>query len=62
MRLVLGELKVADVRSAVALNTFTDFENFSTFAPAPGHDRVLDSMLSQVVAWSTALAPVRAAS
>ena len=34
LRLVLGELKVADVRTAVLMSLFTDFENFQTFKPA----------------------------
>ena len=33
LRLVMGELMVADVRSQVMLSMFTDFENFSVFKP-----------------------------
>jgi hypothetical protein len=29
LRLVMGELQVADVRAQVALSLFTDFENFT---------------------------------
>ena len=35
LRLVMGELKVADVRAQCALSLFTDFENFTTFKPQP---------------------------
>src|SRR5258705_2663595 len=35
LRLVMGELKVADVRAQVALSIHADFENFSTFKPRP---------------------------
>ena len=35
LRLVMGEIKVADVRAQVALSLFTDFENFTVFKPAP---------------------------
>ena len=35
LRLVMGELQVADVRAQVGLSLFTDFENFSVFKPAP---------------------------
>src|SRR5882762_5850109 len=38
LRLVMGELMVADVRAQVAVSLYTDFENFSVFKPAP-HQR-----------------------
>jgi NAD(P)H-dependent FMN reductase len=60
LRLVMGELQVADVRAQVALSLYTDFENFSKFAPGPQHEAQADVMLGQVVAWSKALAPLRA--
>jgi NAD(P)H-dependent FMN reductase len=61
LRLVMGELMVADVRGQVMLSLFTDFENFATFKPAAYHGQSLDAMLDQVVAWSGALAPLRKA-
>ncbi|WP_380166816.1 NADPH-dependent FMN reductase [Jannaschia sp. R86511] len=60
LRLVMGELQVADVRSQVALSLMTDFKNFSEFTPADYHEGVLHGMLDQVVAWAQALAPLRA--
>jgi NAD(P)H-dependent FMN reductase len=60
LRLVMGELQVADVRTQVALSLYTDFENFSKLAPGPQHEAQADVMLNQVVAWSKALAPLRA--
>lgn len=59
LRLIMGELQIADVRSQVALSLFTDFENFSTFKPADLHLAGLRSMLDQVVSWGTALQGVR---
>ena len=59
LRLVMGELLVADVRAQVALSLFTDFENFSTFKPAPMHEKSVTVMLDQVVAWGTALKTLR---
>ena len=59
LRLVMGELQVADVRAQVILSLATDFENFSKFKPTPGHEKALDAMLGQVVAWSGALHGVR---
>lgn len=59
LRLVMGELMVADVRAQVLLSLFTDFENFTTFKPGPQHEQALSAMLDQVVAWGTALKTVR---
>lgn len=60
LRLVMAELQVATVRAQVALSLSTDFENFSKFTPAERHTKSLDTMLDQLVAWSNALAPLRA--
>jgi len=59
LRLVMGELMVADVRAQVMLSLFTDFENFATFKPAAHHEQSVNAMLDQVVAWSGALATLR---
>ena len=59
LRLVMGELLVADVRAQVALSLFTDFENFSTFNPAPMHEKSANVMLDQVIAWGGALKTLR---
>ena len=59
LRLVMGELMVADVRAQVMLSLRTDFENYTTFNPAGHHERSVDAMLDQVVAWSRALKTLR---
>jgi NAD(P)H-dependent FMN reductase len=59
LRLVAGELQMADVRQQVALSLITDFENFSVFKPGDYHAASLNTLLDQVIAWSTALAPLR---
>jgi NAD(P)H-dependent FMN reductase len=59
LRLVVGELQMADVRQQVALSLLTEFENFSVFKPSDYNTAALDTLLDQVVAWSTALAPLR---
>jgi NAD(P)H-dependent FMN reductase len=59
LRLIAGELQMADVRTNVALSLFTDFENFSEFKPSERQAQVLDTLLGEVVAWSRALAPLR---
>jgi NAD(P)H-dependent FMN reductase len=60
LRLIAGELHMADVRSQVALSLFTDFENFSVFKPIDAHTDALAATIDQVISWSTALAPLRA--
>jgi NAD(P)H-dependent FMN reductase len=62
LRLVMGELMVADVRAQVMLSLFTDFENMAAFKPAAHHDKSVAAMLDQVEAWSGALAGLRNAS
>ncbi|HEX7045213.1 MAG TPA: NAD(P)H-dependent oxidoreductase [Burkholderiales bacterium] len=59
LRLVMGEIKVADVRQSVLLSLFTDFENMSAFRPAPVQEKAVNTMLEEVVAWGTALKSVR---
>ncbi|SCG52101.1 NADPH-dependent FMN reductase [Micromonospora inositola] len=60
LRLVVAELQMADVRAQVALSLFTDFENFSVFKPGPHQVDAVNTMLDQLVAWSGALATLRA--
>jgi NAD(P)H-dependent FMN reductase len=59
LRLIMGELKVADVRAQVALSMHDDFENFSTFKPRPKQEAAVDAMLDDLVAWGRALEPLR---
>jgi len=59
LRLVMGELQVADVRAQVMLSLFTDFENFSVFKPAPSHEKSVNTMFDQVIAWGGALKIMR---
>ncbi len=59
LRLIMGELQVADVRTQVLLSLFSDFENFSDFKPASMHESYLNTMLDQLVNWATALKSIR---
>jgi NAD(P)H-dependent FMN reductase len=61
LRLVSGELKMADVRTQVALSMFTEFVNFSRLAPGEYQVQALNTLIDEVIAWSGALAPLRAA-
>lgn len=64
LRLTLAEVKVACVRSQVALGLFTDFDipdmsEPGELKPAEHHERILARMLDELVDWSSALRPLR---
>jgi len=59
LRLVMGELQIADVRAQVMLSLFTDFENFTVFTPGAQHERAVTAMLDQLIAWAGALRTLR---
>ena len=59
LRLIMGEMQVADVRAQVGLSLITDFENYSVFKPAPQQEQSVNAMLDQVIAWGGALKTMR---
>ena len=59
LRLVMAELSVATVRSAVALSIFTDFDKENNFTPDERHLTKLGAMFDELVAWGEALKSVR---
>lgn len=64
LRLILSELKVATVRSQVALSlhhdfTITDPAEPGEVTPGPHQERALSTLLNDVLTWSGALAAVR---
>jgi NAD(P)H-dependent FMN reductase len=59
LRLVAGELEMADVRQQVSLSLFDDFDEHADFRPREHHVEALTTMLDQVISWSAALAPLR---
>jgi NAD(P)H-dependent FMN reductase len=61
LRLILGELQVADVRQHVALSLIHDFEGYTEFRPAEMQAMQLGVLVDQVVSWSAALRTVRKA-
>ena len=61
LRQLCGLLGLADVPAQVALHLATDFQDFTVFAPGESRARSLDALLDRVVAWTTALEPVRSA-
>lgn len=59
LRLVAGQLELADVRAQVMLSLFTDFVNMNDFRPDPRNEGDLHTMLDQVIVWADALKPLR---
>src|SRR5881296_1135486 len=49
LRLIAGELQMADVRTNVALSMFTDFVNFTDLAPGDHQLPALTTLIDQVV-------------
>lgn len=59
LRLIAGELQMADVRAQVVLPFATEFRDYTTFAPSAAAGEQLHMMLAQVIAWAGALKPLR---
>ena len=55
LRQIVGELKMADIRAAVALQFGSDFDATFAFRPREFQEQSLHAMLDDLVAWSTAL-------
>ena len=59
LRVVMGELRVASVRTMVPLSLYHDFENFTRFTPSETAMGKADEMLAQLASWGRALRTVR---
>ncbi len=59
MRLVMGELQVATVRTQMAFSLRSDFEDYKIFRPAPYHEKTMTLLFDQVIAWGSAIRKVR---
>jgi NAD(P)H-dependent FMN reductase len=59
LRQVAGELQMADVRAQVVLPLATEFENYRHFRPSESAEESLQTLLDQLIAWSTALLVLR---
>lgn len=59
LRLVMGEIQIADVRAQVTLSLQHDFENFSVFKPGAYQAKAVHAMVDQVLAWGEALWQMR---
>lgn len=61
LRGMLSELQIAHVQKTGMFSLFTDFENFSTFAPSELQAQSVEPMFDQVITWGNALKAVREA-
>ena len=61
LRLIAGVLRMADVRTTVALSMVNGFENSTHFAPGKYQSQALDALFGEVVAWSDRLTSLRLA-
>jgi len=61
LRQMCGAFGIADIPAQVTLTLAADFENMSEFRPRPASTAALNRLLDQVVAWTSALDPLRAA-
>jgi NAD(P)H-dependent FMN reductase len=59
LRGISSELQMAHVRQQLSFSMFTDFENFSVFAPGPQHDDAATLLFDQLESWTGALKSVR---
>ncbi len=60
LRQMCGLLGIADIPAQVMLTLAADFENMTEFRPRPTSTAALNRLLDQVVAWTSALDPLRA--
>lgn len=59
LRLIVGELQIADVRQQVDVSLLTDFEGYTTLRPLPHLEPGLATMFGQIESWAGALRSVR---
>ena len=60
LRAICSELQMAHVRQQLSFSLYSDFENFSTFNPAPLHGGAATTLFGQLESWAGALRTVRA--
>jgi NAD(P)H-dependent FMN reductase len=59
LRGIASELQIAHVRRQLSFSMFTDFEEFTTFAPGPQHDGAAVTLFDQLESWTGAMKGVR---
>jgi NAD(P)H-dependent FMN reductase len=59
LRAICSELQIAHVRQQLSFSMWTDFENFSKFAPGPQHAQSAVVLFDQLESWTQAMKAVR---
>src|SRR4051795_11177180 len=59
LRGIASELQIAHVRQSLTFSLFTDFQNFSTFAPGPQHADAAVALFDQLESWTRAMNTIR---
>jgi NAD(P)H-dependent FMN reductase len=59
LRAICSELQIAHVRQQLSFSMFTDFENFSVFAPGPQHAGSAEVLFDQLESWAAAMKSLR---
>lgn len=59
LRLIAGELQLADVRNSVSLPFASEFEQHKTFRPSASTTESLEAMLEQLLSWTRAMEHAR---
>jgi NAD(P)H-dependent FMN reductase len=59
LRQIMAEVQIATVRAQVMFSLAADFENYRTLKPTPMHEKSLNVLFDQVIAWGGALKTLR---
>jgi NAD(P)H-dependent FMN reductase len=59
LRLVMGELRIADIREQVGLSLFDDFDDDDNVKSNPRLEKQVHKMLDQLAAWAGAMQTLR---
>jgi NAD(P)H-dependent FMN reductase len=59
LRGIASELQIAHVRQQLSFSMFTDFQDFTVFAPGPQHDEAVVALFDQLESWTRAMKGVR---
>jgi NAD(P)H-dependent FMN reductase len=59
LRLILAEVKVADVRTPVTLRFGEDFAGYNELTPRDSQQQAVQAMLDDLLSWGQALAALR---
>ncbi|KUN00338.1 NADPH-dependent FMN reductase [Streptomyces yokosukanensis] len=61
LRHIAGAVQLSAVPTQVHVSLATDFEQYTTFKPTERHGVALQQLLTEVITWTEALAPLRRA-